>query len=49
MIRDVSVLDEAEASMISKVKQICSVEYTNKLQRMFKGAHIPLALHIYLN
>ncbi|KAF8337679.1 Cullin, partial [Amanita rubescens] len=35
MIRDVSASDEAEASMISKLKQICGVEYTNKLQRMF--------------
>ena len=40
MIRDVSASGEAEASMISKLKHICGVEYTNKLQRMFTGAHL---------
>ena len=29
--------DEAEASMISKLKDACGFEYTNKLQRMFTG------------
>lgn len=27
--------DDAEASMISKLKEACGFEYTNKLQRMF--------------
>ncbi|KAF8171550.1 hypothetical protein K438DRAFT_1981971 [Mycena galopus ATCC 62051] len=31
------VRDEAEASMISKLKEACGFEYTNKLQRMFTG------------
>ncbi|CAG8456136.1 9200_t:CDS:10 [Ambispora leptoticha] len=30
-----SVSDEAEANMISRLKTICGVEYTSKLQRMF--------------
>merc|ERR1719259_994922 len=32
----VSASDDAEASMISKLKQACGVEYTSKLQRMFQ-------------
>jgi cullin 1 len=35
----VSASDEAEASMISKLKEACGFEYTNKLQRMFTGAY----------
>ncbi|TKC53610.1 hypothetical protein EI555_015443 [Monodon monoceros] len=31
-----SVSDDAEASMISKLKQACGFEYTSKLQRMFQ-------------
>jgi len=31
-----SASDDAEASMISKLKQACGFEYTNKLQRMFQ-------------
>ncbi len=46
MIRDVSASDEAEASVISKLKQVCGVEYMNKLQRMFTGAQVPLPSHI---
>ena len=29
--------DEAEATMISKLKDTCGFEYTNRLQRMFDG------------
>ncbi|KAK0201666.1 Cullin [Desarmillaria ectypa] len=35
LIHSVSASDEAEASMISKLKEACGFEYTNKLQRMF--------------
>ena len=38
LIHGASVSDEAEASMISKLKEACGFEYTNKLQRMFTGA-----------
>jgi cullin 1 len=31
-----SVSDDAETSMISKLKEACGFEYTNKLQRMFQ-------------
>ncbi|KAF8917037.1 Cullin-domain-containing protein [Mucidula mucida] len=35
LIHTVSASDEAEASMITKLKEACGFEYTNKLQRMF--------------
>jgi cullin 1 len=38
LIHGVSASEEAEASMISKLKEACGFEYTNKLQRMFTGA-----------
>lgn len=38
LIHGVSASDESEASMISKLKEACGFEYTNKLQRMFTGA-----------
>lgn len=38
LIHAVSTSDEAEASMISKLKEACGFEYTNKLQRMFTGS-----------
>jgi hypothetical protein len=37
LIHGVSASDEAEASMISKLKEACGFEYTNALQRMFTG------------
>jgi len=40
LIHGVSASDEAEASMISKLKEACGFEYTNKLQRMFTGSHL---------
>ena len=36
LVQAMSVSDDAEASMISKLKQTCGFEYTNKLQRMFQ-------------
>jgi cullin 1 len=35
LIHEVSASDEAEASMIAKLKEACGFEYTQKLQRMF--------------
>ncbi|ERT01595.1 cullin 1 [Sporothrix schenckii 1099-18] len=32
--------DDAEASMISKLKEACGFEYTNRLQRMFQDMHV---------
>ena len=34
-----SVSEEAETSMISKLKEVCGFEYTAKLQCMFTGMH----------
>ena len=42
LLRGVSASDKAETSMISKLKEACSFEYTNKLQRMLTGRLIPL-------
>lgn len=42
LIHGVSVSDESEVSMISKLKEACGFEYTNKLQRMFTGLHLLL-------
>ncbi|EPS94100.1 hypothetical protein FOMPIDRAFT_1020253 [Fomitopsis schrenkii] len=39
LIHGVAASDEAEASMISKLKEACGFEYTNKLQCMFTGSH----------
>ncbi|XP_066597892.1 cullin-1 isoform X2 [Prorops nasuta] len=36
LVTHVSASDDAEASMISKLKQACGFEYTSKLQRMFQ-------------
>jgi cullin 1 len=42
LIHGVSASDEAESSMISKLKEACGFEYTNKLQRMFTGTSFTL-------
>ncbi|KAL1132773.1 hypothetical protein AAG570_010725 [Ranatra chinensis] len=36
LVQHMSANDDAEASMISKLKQACGFEYTSKLQRMFQ-------------
>lgn len=36
LVQHLSASDDAEASMISKLKQACGFEYTSKLQRMFQ-------------
>ena len=35
LVNSTSASDDAEASMISKLKEACGFEYTSKLQRMF--------------
>ena len=37
LIHGACASDESEASMISKLKELCGFEYTTKLQRMFTG------------
>jgi len=37
LLRGMSVSEEAEGSMISKLKDICGFEYTTKLQKMLTG------------
>jgi hypothetical protein len=46
LIHGVSASEESESSMISKLKEACGFEYTNKLQRMFTGKYlIPSSMH----
>ncbi|CAG0888434.1 unnamed protein product, partial [Cyprideis torosa] len=40
LVQHLSASDDAEASMISKLKQACGFEYTSKLQRMFQDIGI---------
>lgn len=40
LVHSNSVSDDAETSMISKLKEACGFEYTNKLQRMFQDIQI---------
>lgn len=40
LINQISISDEAESLMISKLREICGAEYTTKLQRMFQDIHI---------
>ncbi|KAJ5247522.1 cullin-1, partial [Penicillium chermesinum] len=40
LVHTSSVSDDAETSMISKLKEACGFEYTNKLQRMFQDIQI---------
>jgi cullin 1 len=35
LVNGASASDDAEASMISQLKEACGFEYTSKLQRMF--------------
>jgi cullin 1 len=37
LLKGLSVSEEAEGSMISKLKDICGFEYTSKLQKMLTG------------
>jgi cullin 1 len=38
LVHATSASDDAESSMISKLKEICGFDYTNKLMKMFTGA-----------
>jgi cullin 1 len=40
LVLHMSASDDAEASMISKLKQACGFEYTSKLQRMFQDVGV---------
>ena len=40
LVNHMSASDDAEASMISKLKQACGYEYTLKLQRMFQDTGV---------
>lgn len=40
LVHHMSASDDAEASMISKLKQACGFEYTSKLQKMFQDIGI---------
>ncbi|KAI1102185.1 Cullin-domain-containing protein [Jackrogersella minutella] len=40
LVHSSSSSDDAETSMISKLKEACGFEYTNKLQRMFQDVQI---------
>ncbi|CAK9304365.1 unnamed protein product [Gordionus sp. m RMFG-2023] len=45
LIFQISTSDDAEASMISKLKQTCGFEYTSKLQRMFQDIGVSKGLN----
>jgi hypothetical protein len=40
LVHQTSASDDAEASMISKLKHACGYEYTSKLQRMFQDMSV---------
>lgn len=39
LVQHMSASDEAESSMIGKLKLACGYEYTSKLQRMYQVRH----------
>lgn len=41
LVRQMSASDEAEGSMLSKLKDVCGFEYTSKQQKMITGALVP--------
>ncbi|XP_078331203.1 cullin-1-like, partial [Crassostrea virginica] len=45
LVQHMSASDDAEASMISKLKQACGFEYTSKLQRMFQDVSVSKELN----
>lgn len=47
LVQHMSASDDAEASMISKLKQACGFEYTSKLQRMFQVYFVMYAVCLY--
>lgn len=49
LVHHTSASDDAEASMISKLKQACGYEYTIKLQRMFQVRCLSYAARVAMN
>ena len=47
LVGHLSASDDAEASMISKLKESCGFEYTSKLQRMFQASLLSLLKHTW--
>ncbi len=45
LVGHLSASDDAEASMISKLKEACGFEYTSKLQRMFQDIGLSKTLN----
>lgn len=39
LVNSLSASDDSESSMISKLKEVCGYDYTNKLTRMFSGEY----------
>lgn len=48
LVQHMSASDDAEASMISKLKQACGFEYTSKLQRMFQVLYCAMIFFFFL-
>jgi cullin 1 len=46
LVYSTSASDDAETSMISKLKEACGFEYTNKLQRMFQDMQLSKDLNV---
>lgn len=46
LVNTTSASDDAETNMISKLKEACGFEYTNKLQRMFQDMQISKDLNV---
>lgn len=49
LVQHMSASDDAEASMISKLKQACGFEYTSKLQRMFQVSSNSTVFYVSVN
>lgn len=49
LVQHMSASDDAEASMISKLKQACGFEYTSKLQRMFQVLYCAMIFSFLFN
>lgn len=48
LVQHMSASDDAEASMISKLKQACGFEYTSKLQRMFQVLYCAMIFFFFI-
>lgn len=45
LVNNTSVSEDSENNMVSKLKEICGSEYTNKLQRMFNDMAVSSEMH----